>query len=899
MQSKVLKRLWFVLAAFTAAASLFLAGCDGDDGDDGRPGRDAGTGPVQVSSLTPEQQADLNVQGEVISVEINSPPVVRFRLTDLDGDPIVGLNQRNTAGTQLQNFRFFLAKLVPGTNGSPSQWVNYLVTSAPSTTTPPAPVTISRPGFGGDREGTLVDNGDGTYTYTFARDITLAAAQVAATTDSGNNRKADLGDLTYDPNLTHRLVIAYSGNVLNSAPAVAIENPLNLVYDFIPATGARVTAANTQREIVLNESCKECHGSISSIAHSFADDTRLCVTCHTPQRAYGRAITNPNAEGDYAAGTQTYVSTFGTAPNQYSEVMGDFTVMIHKIHQGSDLFRDNYNYAGVEFDDLGYPQPTTALCRKCHREDAAAPQANNWFNAPNRKGCGSCHDNILFSTGVNLEDDEVNPGHTNATDNSCRGCHPATTIRNVHALELASPLNPDINPELTNFRYDIQSATVDPTSNDLTIRFRILSQTGTAAETPVTFVPSGPTVTAPLQGFTGSPSFLLAYARPQIGFQNRTTAMPIDYNNLGATSGGQPIAGGQPASISITQLLTGARGTLGTRDANGYYTATIPSANAFPRGASLRAVTLQGYFTQPASGTIEEASGRHTIAVVRPVQNDPVRRTVVDPAKCARCHEYFEAHGGNRVYETQMCVFCHNPNLTTSGRTLTDAQLAARLDDTDRAILTSWDFDFSATNAALGFPETSNNFKEMIHGIHAGGTRTDAFRDVRAGSGTNVTIIDAEPFVFPNLLKNCDACHISASTTTARRSYDVNLPANVLPTTMVTQSAATGNTPASILAARLTVPNPEDLVVPPITGSCVSCHDSAEAVAHIQANGGQLWDGAFNQQPLDWASNTDIGTRRFDMNPAAEQCVLCHGPGRVADVEEVHETDVDADDDDL
>lgn len=899
MQSKVLKRLWLVLAASTIAASFFLAGCEGDDGEDGRPGRDAGRGPVEVSTLTTQQQADLNVQGEVQSVSIsNGKPVVRFKLTDNDGDPILGLDQRNAAGTQLQNFRFVIAKLVPGTNGSPSQWVNYLVASAPSTATPPAPVTISRPGTGGDREGTLVDNGDGTYTYTFARDITQAAAQVNATTDSGNNRKADLGNLTYDPNLTHRLVVAYSGTVLNSAPAVQIENPLNLVYDFIPATGAKVTAGNTQREIVLNDSCKECHGSISSIAHSFADDTRFCVTCHTPQRAYGRAIVNPNAEGEYTAGAQTYVSSFGTAPNQYTEVMGDFTVMIHKIHQDGELFRVNYNYAGVEFDKLGYPQ-SAALCRKCHREDAAAPQANNWFNAPNRKGCGSCHDNILFSTGADLATGQVNPGHTNATDLSCRGCHNPTLIRNVHARELASPLNPDINPELTNFRYDIQSATVDPASNDLTIKFRILSQTGTAAETPVTFVPAGATVTAPLQGFTGSPSFLLGYARPQIGFQNRTTAMPIDYNNVGATSGGQPIAGGQPASISITQLLTGARGTLGARDANGYYTATIPSANAFPRGATMRAVTLQGYFTQPASGTIEAASGRHTIAVVRAVQGDLVRRTVVDPAKCARCHEYFEAHGGNRVYETQMCVFCHNPNLTTSGRTLTDAQLAARLDDTDRAILTTWDFDFAATDAALGFPETSNNFKEMIHGIHAGGTRTDAFRDVRNGSGTNITIIDAEEFVFPNMLKNCEACHITPAAGAARRSYDVNLPANVLPTTMVTQSAATGNTPASITAARLTVPNPEDLVVPPITGSCVSCHDSAEAVAHIQANGGQLWNGAFNNQPVGWTSNTDIGTPRRLMNPASEQCVLCHGPGRVADVDQVHETDVDADDDDL
>ena len=32
-------------------------------------------------------------------------------------------------------FHFAIAKLVPGTNGSPSKWVNYIITTVPTTTT--------------------------------------------------------------------------------------------------------------------------------------------------------------------------------------------------------------------------------------------------------------------------------------------------------------------------------------------------------------------------------------------------------------------------------------------------------------------------------------------------------------------------------------------------------------------------------------------------------------------------------------------------------------------------------------------------------------------------------------------------------------------------------------------
>ena len=113
-------------------------------------------------------------------------------------------------------------------------------------------------------------------------------------------------------------------------------------------------------------------------------------------------------------------------------------------------------------------------------------------------------------------------------------------------------------------------------------------------------------------------------------------------------------------------------------DASGFYTATLVGngTRAFPAGAKMRTVALQAYFTQLNAPT-DNVGGtgnvaRHAISVLKTVTGDTARRTIVDAAKCASCHEWFEGHGGNRVYETQVCVMCHNTGLATSGRGIAD-----------------------------------------------------------------------------------------------------------------------------------------------------------------------------------------------------------------------------------
>lgn len=878
MQRTLWQRLSSLLIVSTAAAALLLSGCEGDKGD---PGRDAvlpGPTPVNVTTLTPEQQSELSFQGSVTGVTVASPPVVTFRITDSNGAPIIGLNQRNSSN-QLNNLAFTIAKLVPGTNGSPSRWVNYVVTSAPGAGT----VAGARPTR--DREGTLVDHGDGSYTYTFARDITLASSQVAGLTESGDIRRADLDDLTYNPNLTHRLVIEYGGNIANTTPTVAFENPLNIVYDFVPATGAAVTSANTQREIVTTEQCNTCHGRLlitgtAQFPHPAAVDTRYCAICHTSQRAFGRAVTVGTRNVDTFTGTTWVINEEGEV-----EVVGEFVNLIHKIHAGSTLIEQGYNYAGIEFNDLTNPA-NPSLCRRCH-DDATAPQGSNWHNAPSRKACGSCHDDVHFATGTAHSAGLI----VQTSDAACTGCHNSASIQQNHQVTSLSTTNTTTPAGLTNFFYEVASASVDPATNNLTVRFRIQRSTDTltAERTNVVFTGAGfapPTGTATadavISGFSNSPSFLLAYALPQDGI-----TAPADYNNLGKIAA-------QPDLISIANLLAPANaGTVGTitgPDASGYYTATILAARAFPPGATMRAVGIQGFFTQTGVTT---GANRLAVSVITPVTGDAVRRRVVDSAKCDRCHERLEFHGGSRVYEIQLCVTCHNPNFTSSGRTITDAKLSAfNFTPLQQEILLGWDpaFNRATPGYALTFPETSNNLKDMIHGIHAGGERSTPFRDVRNGPGANITLIDAAVIDFPNILKNCEVCHVTSTGVNQQPTYRADLPPNVLPTTHVVRNAGSIAAPSatSIIAARTSMPNPEDLVIAPITASCISCHDDPLAKAHMQANGALLGAG------LAGPTYTDLGVARATLDALGppyfgEQCVLCHGQGRIADVVVVHQ----------
>ncbi len=438
---------WLRVLCAAALIGVALSGCGGDDGAQGpqgvpgpagapgAPGAPGSAGPpgsgggALTPNTPPADFAALKIVGTVTSVTIASPPVVNFKLATDQGVPITGFGSTSKSSTatvaSYPNLAFSLAKLVPGSGGTPSKWVNYIVTTVPTTTAAAAPTRPST-----DNTGTLVDNKDGSYTYTFYRDVPGIKAQVDAMTVAAPNNKADLGDLTYDANATHRLTIQISGaapgtgtntaNGVQTTPAVNLQKPVDVIYDFVPATGA-APAASANRKMVANANCESCHSTLGGLPDGDGssldfhgggrNNIEYCVICHTDQRRYGRT------EATYDAATRKF------SGNTYvvdGRTVGTVMNYIHKIHVATVMTNTGYNYGGLTFSG-GYPQDIRN-CDKCHDSTGAStggtplPQASLWKTEANRLACGSCHDGINFDTGLGLTLADKAAGKTSSTD---------------------------------------------------------------------------------------------------------------------------------------------------------------------------------------------------------------------------------------------------------------------------------------------------------------------------------------------------------------------------------------------------------------------------------------------------------------------------------------------------
>jgi OmcA/MtrC family decaheme c-type cytochrome len=562
------------------------------------------------------------------------------------------------------------------------------------------------------------------------------------------------------------------------------------------------------RNIEVVDSCNECHGRL--VMHGRRFITEYCVNCHNPDLAEGE---------------------------------GDMKYMIHKIHsaQKFDVLDD-----GVDFSEVTFPQDIRN-CRKCHDgEDEATPDGDNWKNVPNMVACGSCHPDVDFATGANHE------GGAQADNSGCASCHPPTGglagIEDSHLTDNATPNNQSVASDLSNLSYEIAEARVDAATNVLQIDLSILRD-----GTPLDLL----NLPADL---TRSPSFLFGYAGgPQDGIAN-----PNDYNNLGRTAG-------QPESASLVDLIDG--GSVAASGTEGLFTVTVP--DAFPVGATMRVVALQSRFRQMVG---EEEIDRRTVSVVRPVTDDVERRVVIDPAKCGNCHEWLQLHGGSRVIgaasdpmQPPVCVICHNPNLSSSGRTANpDEPLQEE------------------TVAALGedpliYPERTQHFKNLIHGIHASARRTEDFEFVR--NRLNGIYYNWSEVTFPGVLNDCLTCHVEGT-------YELPLPADVLMSTEWTTTVDPAEDRDTVLGARDNVPNGTDLVNTPTAATCYMCHDSAEAVAHMELNGGQI-NVFLRAGPVVGADFVGVGANDLTRDEVlasgtTETCAICHGEGRIADLNVVH-----------
>jgi OmcA/MtrC family decaheme c-type cytochrome len=342
-----------------------------------------------------ESAERINVSFESVAIPAGGgAPTVVVRLSNDLGFGLTGL--------PAANLRFTLAQLTAGQNGGSSEWQSYITTEDGGI--PDAQATAETA-----TAGTFADNGDGTYTYTFAQDLTAYPAGP-----------------TYSETKTHRLGAEIRTNSGGFLPENIPAN--NAPYDFVPAGGAPIET----RLIVNNDTCNACHDNLEF--HGEARfDIEYCVTCHNPYSIDGDTVDEPWG---------------GTV---------DMKQMIHKIH-GNDNYdhqlANGYFIVGfggrkIDYTDVKWTQDVRN-CATCHQEtNTAVPQASNWRTVQNRAACGSCHDDIDWAAGDH-------PGGLVFIDDSlCAGCHNETSgFTDVHVPVVHRQPNREASDR---FQYNIVS----------------------------------------------------------------------------------------------------------------------------------------------------------------------------------------------------------------------------------------------------------------------------------------------------------------------------------------------------------------------------------------------------------------------------------------------------------
>ena len=854
-------RTWYRWTSCIAAGVLTaaLAACGGGDGDTtvaAAPpaGGGATTPATAAASITTAAALAANdtataptavfsvVQSAgIVPVTVASPPKVNFTVIS-DGAVVKDLTTANA--------RFILAKLVPGTNGAPDQWVNYV--SRTETATPTvgpggkaALVSATQSIYDSAAAATqLAYNDAGYYTYTF-------------TTDIKDTTKTN--GVTFEPTLTHRITAWM--NYKNKAGQTVRVNPY---FDFtIDANGnaVAVTGSAKTRKVVDISSCNECHSKLGMHGGG-AVDTQGCVACHNA------GLTDANSGN-----------------------LLDLRVMVHRIHAGEhakELFGKDYTIWGYgdtkfDFSEVTYPQPL-ANCVKCHdgaKKDAAgnqlAAQGDNWKTKPSRAACGACHAGVDFAknTGVTWADAEAgktssSPAHIGGVktdDSQCAICHTAADIpvyhvtvdrkgsadRGGYPVNTAAntptpgfpagqgpsiPLQSQINSPAGVYKMDFEIKQVTVTgaagAKKATVVYRILKD-----GSPVTLNATGALIT----GLDGSPNVMLTYAVPQDGI-----ASPADWNVPLDLGGG----------ARVIDIRDGKNGHSQTGpDASGFYTATL--GNIIPDNAKMVTAAMPlGYQGFVQLNHPEYPNGirlRESKFVMKTADGDTARRSVVDGDKCNKCHGQLGVspsfHSGSRNNGAG-CALCHNPNRATGH-----------------------------VGAAYGFGGGwFVGAKNLVHSIHASAKRAQVFNYLK-DEGTKF-----EKVTYPGILKNCEACHL-----TGTYDYSAQASKDALPNLLwatdtakdMTNNATTNPTGIVPIAqnpwVKLIGPGEIDyrtdnLVSSPIASACFGCHDSSLAVQHMQSNGGTLLKqfstvASVATRPAVGVTSTMTFTKR-------ELCMDCH-----------------------
>ncbi|MCE9572650.1 MAG: OmcA/MtrC family decaheme c-type cytochrome [Deltaproteobacteria bacterium] len=797
----------------------------------------------------------VNVVITAVSTSTTAPITVRFTMKDDKGFPldVAGKYSQNTA---IQP-RFALAYFTKdATTGIVSPLTVYTKSGATPQPTNYNPLGANPAGSA----GTLVENGVGAgdYTYTFPTTPAPNSGPVAVAYDSTKLNETHV--------VWMQVTRQTDTNFTINANTFYAANPS---YNFIPSG----VGTPLVREIASQTACDACHAKFkaeTTASAAFHGGGRvavgMCNVCHNPGRT-----SNPQA---------------------------DSASFIHRIHNGEEVASANL-FHGIA---ATFPRDVKD-CSTCHGTAAQAQQA---FSNPSTIACKGCHDYVDFTGTLsnsclpvvrNTDPNSVDFGKPvpcahvagNVPSNSCASCHglanadplqppffPASkyhvpvakpdpaniwnpnglgTNANTNASYVAAggyvPSSGATGAQVETITYDLKSVGTEVDASDSTklhptMTFRLLN-TVNGVTTPVVFQTyAAGTVTELMPNFVGSPSAYFVWAEAQDGITS-----PADFNKAG--------------SVYIKNAWKGTGATL--TFASGYYTLhttaiTIPSTGAvmltgglgytysLSSAPPLVQTNLGAYPWTPAADFATSGKAQGGLSVPAPnvwkvASGFTGRRAIVDNAKCKNCHGALGVeptfHAGQRN-DGPTCSFCHNPGRSSSG----------------------W---------AAGS-------KYFIHAIHAGRKRTVDFTWHAAAKGPGYDEVE-----FPGTLNACTTCHVAGT-------YDFETAANLasLPNQQLS-TAATGtliSDPGASSTYYTVSPyinsgtnyglagEDPNLVISPITGACSACHDTSIAINHMKANGGQFYATRGSLKVAGVVQQT-------------EQCIICHGPGRVAAIGDVHQ----------
>ena len=763
----------------------------------------------------------------VSAVIVNSPPKVNFAVFS---------DARIKTDLVIANVSLAIAKLVPGTNGNPDQWVSYIYRKETATAgVGPGGVPVLATAMQATTDGKqtaaallaaqLVYNADGYYTYTFKTDI----KDIAQT-----------NGVIFEPSLTHRVAIQLSYK--NAAGVTVRVNPY---FDFtLDANGKSVAVTDPAKTRKMTDvaTCNSCHEKLA-LHGGGRVDTQFCVMCHNPGTIDANSGNNLN-----------------------------MVTMVHKIHSGSLLKSKaggevykiwGYGNTGYDYSKVGFPQDLRN-CTVCHTgANPKTPQGDNWKAKPSKEACLTCHAN---NAGSNWDSSHsviagtlVGAGAPAKalTNQLCVRCHGVDSVLSAESVHWNQ-----IEANAAKYKMNIESTSYNSATRKVTVKYFLSDPTnGNAAYNLVTPDCTGSTVpTCASTTRFGNLRFILAYQN-MIG-QLATVTEFSAYNNGGSGA----------AALAYT----------GTNDGSNHYTVDIalPADTATAVAAGTARVVSIGQVKEPklaaALGTnprpevlprvLVNTGALHSFKDVVLSGTLQPRRTVVANEKCNVCHGLLGTGSGSNTLDNafhsgarntvEACVVCHDPNRIGSSSKMTNG---------------------------LDFYE-SYQFKRMIHGIHGNSKRFYPFTrnnavvgafcnpantSVEAKAACNplltlaagVNNFAAEVFWPPEAGSgvigfNCNACHVDNSYKNDYSTLGAVVKKPIIP------PATTATTDPNLW-----------LVISPKAASCTACHDSSKAIGHVTTFGG----AAFGDK-----------TQAQIAALPRETCDDCHASGGFKSVDIVH-----------